>query len=250
MSRLSAAVLLSIMAAGCMEPRVYQFDFSQAPGFQWDGKVKITKRPEWRLGPFLIIEELWKVERVEFGSTDGRFACIDTRGGGESPVAMVEPNTPVCLTIPGAEVYRNGIISSAFNLAARSAKAQMYRAAMQPVGQVLPQTGAGKLTTRRVSAELKPYAQHADQLTVADWCAIASEHADDVTVEFRVPDEKLRIVLHGNARQYGLSGLEVWTADGRLLKRFELKQLKQTTTKSVRPDRPTSQPQPAASRPG
>jgi hypothetical protein len=122
----------------------------------------------------------------------------------------------------------------------------MYRAATQPTGLVLPQTGKEKLTTRQVSAELRPYARHADQLTMADWCAIASGHADDVTVEFRVPDEKLRIVLRGNARQYALSGLEVWTADGRLLKRFELKQ---TAVKGVKRDRPTSQSQPAASRP-
>ncbi|MBN1347685.1 MAG: hypothetical protein JXQ73_33670, partial [Phycisphaerae bacterium] len=90
MNRKSICALICLSVAGCLEPETYEFDFGQEPGFEWDGKVRVTKRPEWHLGPFLIIDQYWTVDRIEFGSRDGRIAIVDTRGSGAG--ATVDPN--------------------------------------------------------------------------------------------------------------------------------------------------------------
>lgn len=243
MNRIVACGFVCLLAAGCQEPRIYQFDFSQEPNFQWDGKVRVTKTYQWRLGPFLTVIEDWDVDRVEFGSQDGRIACIDTRG--DSARATMDPNLPTSHQIPGMDVYRSGL-DTAFVATGRSVKrlaSGVYRSATQPAGPDTLRAVNGPLTTREIPTELKPYAQHVDQLKLADWCAIALKHADDATTEFRIPDENLRIVIHGNPRKYGPGVLEVWTADGRLLKRFDPKQTP-TQPGATRP-----QSQAAASRP-
>jgi len=221
MNRMGTWASTCLLVAGCHQPRTYQFDFSQEPGFQWDGKVRVTKTPQIRVGPFLILDEHWTVDRVEFGSRDGRTASIDTRGSGAD--ATVDPNVPTSHHVAGLDVLGEAI-GSAFVMAGKSIKTPAggaYRTATQPVGPDLAQAVNEKGTARKVPAELKPYAHHVDQLKRADWCAIALEHGNEMTVEFRVPDENLRIRVHGSPRKYEPGVLEVWTADGRLLKRFD-----------------------------
>jgi hypothetical protein len=231
MNRIALCGFLCLLIVGCQQPRTYQFDFGEEPNFQWDGKVRVTKTYQWRFGPFLTINEDWDVDRVEFGSQDGRIASIDTRG--DSARATIDPNLPTGHQIPGMDVYRSGI-DIAFTAAGRSVKklaGETYRSATQPAGPDIVRAINAPLTTHPIPDELKPYAQHVDRLSQADWCAIALKHADSVTTEFRVPGENLRIVFHGNPRQYGPGVLEVWTADGRLLKRFDQKQ---ATTRAVK----------------
>jgi hypothetical protein len=221
MNRIATFASTSLLVAGCQQPRSYQFDFSREPGFEWDGKVTVTKTPQLRVGPLLILDEYWTVDRVEFSSRDGRIASIDTRGS--SADATVDPNRPTSHRVPGLEIPRD-VIGSTFVLAGKSVKnlaGGVYHTATQPVGPDLVQAIEADAATRRPPAELRPYAEHVDQLSRADWCAIALEPGNEIAVEYRVSHENLRIVIHGSPRRYAPGVLEVWTADGRLLKRYD-----------------------------
>ncbi len=225
MNRFIACGCICLLVSGCFLPKVYQLDFSKEPGFEWDGKVKITKTAHLRLGPLLILDENWKVDRVEFCSRDGRAVAIDTDGDGAD--ATVEPNTPRSHRVYGSDIYIGEMMRPAIDMTKKTAAnvVKGYRATTHPSGLELMRAIGGAPTTRPVPTASRPYAEHADQLKLADWCALAMEHADDVTVEYRVPEENLRIVIRSHPRTSGPGVLEVWSADGRLLKRFQQKEV-------------------------
>ena len=216
MSRTSACVLLCILGVGCEDQHTYLIDFSQTPGFEWDGKVKITKTRRTTWGPLLTPDEDWDVDRVEFLSRDGRSASIDTRGYRHTPIATLDLGSPARVEILGTKGYWDGA------------------------------TSVSESTLEPAPHELKPYAKHVDQLALTQWWAIALQEADDVSIEFRVPDEKLRILLRGDPRQYGPAVLEVRTADGRLLKRLTQEQIQ---IEEVDPDRTNATPHPPTTQP-
>jgi hypothetical protein len=226
MYRRCAWAALCLAAVGCEQRYSYLIDFNQAPGFQWDGKVKITKTRRTVLGPLFTQEVVYSVDRVELQGRDGRSASIDTRGYHETPLATVGLGTPTELQILGTRGYWEGgtpIVAILDPNGVRELYA-LARATSQPSSSPAPAFNPLE-HLHAVPEDLKPYAEHVDQLSLADWWAIALEAAKEVTVEFRVPSEKLQIVLRGDTHGYGPSVLEVRTADGRLLKRYEQKQI-------------------------
>ncbi len=247
MKRAGAWACLCILAMGCEQQHIYLIDFSQAPGFEWDGKVKITKTRRTLLGPLLTQETDWDVDRIEFVSRDGRSASIDTRGYREIPVATLDLGTPAELEILGTRGYWDGGSSVVTIMDANAVKAlvEVHQAVTQPSDspdhKPLPAP-----VPHFARMDLKPYAKHVDELDLTDWWAIALQEGSKVTVEFQVPDEQLRIVLTGDSRQYGPSVLEVWTADGHLLKRFEQEPI---LVRELEPDEAKASSQPTESPP-
>ena len=224
MCRLSLWVLLGVLVAGCEQPRVYEIDFNQTPGFQWDGKVRITKTAYQRMGPLFTIEDDCRVDQIEFVSRDGRSASIDPQGYRDVPVATINLASPSGTEILGTRGYWDGGRGNVLIMEPDSVQALLdglSKTATQPSASPDP----GKCPVHSVPTELRPYAQHIDQLSLADCWAVALQYADLVTVEFRVPEEHLLITLQGDPRQLGPSILEVRSEDGRLLRRFERKRV-------------------------
>ncbi len=236
MNRRRAWMLLCILVVGCEQQYHFVIDFSQAEDFDWDGKVRLTKTRRTRLGPFLTHDVDWDVDRIEFLSRDGRSASIDTRGYRETPVASIDVGKPQELRILGTKGFWDGNNSIVFILDPNFAREMVEAsAATQPATQPAKKTYSG-MGFRGVSEDLRPYAEHVDQLELVDWWAIALQEANDVMMEFRVPKENVRIVLRGDPDQFGPAVLEVWTTDGRCLKRIEQQQV------PVHPFDPNQQP--------
>ena len=73
--------------------------------------------------------------------------------------------------------------------------------------------------------EKQPYAQHVDELTMADWWVIALKSCDLASVQFEVPGEDLVIVMQGRPDRYGPAVVEIRNREGKVLKRFEREQI-------------------------
>ncbi len=81
------------VSGGCAQ-RTYEIDFSQVEGFEWNGKLRLTKSEQATLGPLLTIQKYWTVDHLELVSHDGRVASIEPDGYRNMPVATVGPNAP------------------------------------------------------------------------------------------------------------------------------------------------------------
>ena len=73
---------------------------------------------------------------------------------------------------------------------------------------------------------IKALVARPEQTTMTDWWAAALTRAERVTVRFELPRDKLVITMAGDPSRYGPAIVEVKTQDGRLIKRFERRQLK------------------------
>lgn len=215
-----ACTCIVAVSAGCAQ-RTYEIDFSQVEGFEWDGKLRITKSEHGTLGPLLTIQKYWKVDHIELVSRDGRTASIESDGYRNMPVATVGPNAPPGgVQLLGTSTFWRG--SSVVLIAdADTLSDALGGAATQPVQRRKPR----ERSMRGVPTELRPYAEHADDLKPVDWWAIALQEATEVSIECRIPDEGLVISMTGDPNKYGPAVLEVRTEDGRLLKRIERQQV-------------------------
>ena len=214
---LVCACVLALMS-GCAR-RTYEIDFSQVRDFEWDGKLKITKVEGYHLGPLLTFESDWSVERVELAARDGRTARVEAGAGDSTPTAQVGPGGPLPVQPVGADMWdRAGTVMIADpDLVA----AALQAATTQPTSR----PSEIHLLGRSAADELRPYAAHVDKLALAEWWAIALSEANEVTVEFDIPEEGLHILMRGNPHEYGPAVLEVRSADGRLLARFARQQI-------------------------
>ena len=79
--------------------------------------------------------------------------------------------------------------------------------------------------SRILGPGVEPPAPDPEERTVADWWAVALTGADEVTMQFAVPQEDLTITLRGDPRQFGPAVLEIHAADGTLIKRYEQQQV-------------------------
>jgi len=206
-----------MLAAGCGQRRAYEINFNEDPSFQWDGKVRLVKISQDRLGPFLSMDQDSRIESITLGGRDGRAAMIDPTGYKEVPLALVGPQTLGPLHILGTEAIwcdDNVAFVCTTNPATLT-----QPATSQPTESFLDHL-------RHVPADKKPYAKHVAELTLHDWWAIALEEGASVTVEFELPDEDVRIIAKGKKRRHGPQVVEVRTTDGKLLKRYEQKPIK------------------------
>jgi len=71
----------------------------------------------------------------------------------------------------------------------------------------------------------KPYAQHIEALTLADWWAIAFRDSTFVSAQFEVPNEDLVIIMQGRPDRYGPAVVEIRNHEGKVIKRFEREQV-------------------------
>lgn len=222
MKRWIGVASLALLVMGCHQTRVFEIDFNQAPALEWDGKVQVTKTLHRQFGPLLTLQSEWTVDRIEFASRDGRTASIDPAGYRDVPLATLEVATSGNVQILGTRGYWGGstpLVVVADPECGQAVAERLQVTATQPATQ--PRTE--NIAIRSVPEQWRPYAQHAEQISLADWWAIGLQQADNVTVEFQLAKEQLRIVMRGDPRKYGPGVLEVWTSDGRLLKRFERK---------------------------
>ena len=82
-----------------------------------------------------------------------------------------------------------------------------------------------EIRMRSIPQDKRPFAEHAQELGVLDWWAIALWLGEHVTIEFDVPEENLRIIMTGHPHQYGPAVLEVRKPDGTVVRRFEQPQV-------------------------
>ncbi len=212
MQRWMRLTCLSMLAAGCGHRQAYEINFNEDPSFQWDGKVRLVKFSQQRLGPLLSTEEDSRIESITLGSRDGREAMIDPTGYKKVPLALVGPQVLGPMRILGTEaIWRDDSVA----LVCTTNPATLTQpATSQPAKSFLDYV-------RQVPSDKRPYAKHVAELTLHDWWAIALQEGASVTVEFELPHEDVRIIAKGEERQYGPEVVEVRTKDGKLLKRYE-----------------------------
>jgi hypothetical protein len=225
------------VSLGCAQ-RTYEIDFSQVEGFEWNGKLRLTKSEHGTLGPLLTIQKYWTVDHIELVSRDGRVASIERDGYRDIPVATVGPNAPPGgIQLLGTTTFWQGS-NTVVIFDPDMMSGFPDRATTQPA----PGLTLGKSTVRLVPDELRPYAEHAADLKPVDWWAIASNEATEVSIECRIPDEGLIITMRGDPHKYGPAVLEVRTEDGRLLKRIERQQV---PVKEIEPEPSPTEPGPS-----
>jgi hypothetical protein len=208
-----------VLACGCAH-RTYEFDFSQFPDFQWDGKLKVTKTQYPYVGPLLTLESYWTVDRVELTARDARTAVIQSGTSDEPPVARVGPCAPMPLRLVGVDDVW-GMRGMALIADPERVADELRRAATQPA---MPRSMGGTRVWTPPEG-LRPYAAHVDEIRLTEWWAIALDSTNQVCVDFTVPGEGLHVVMQGNPREYGPAVVEVRSDDGRVLRRFERQQV-------------------------
>jgi len=212
-----------IFAVGCARQVTYEIDFAQVEGFDWDGKLRVTKASTYRLGPFLTMEEHRDVRQIQFTSSDGRVASIDPDGYADVPIAVVGVDARLGTHILGtSSIFHSGSPVVVVDLGAFQ---ELSDSTVETDSDAAQESEAVSVQWRSVPSTLKPYAENVDELTLVDWWAIAMQEAEHVAVDYLVPHEGLRITVQGDPRKYGPAILEVRTPDGRLLKRFEEEQV-------------------------
>lgn len=215
-----------LIVTGCVSHRTYEIDLSQAEGFEWDGRIRVTEAQQPCLGPCLTVETRRYVDRIELMARDGHAAAISMSQSGSPPTAIIGPDPPQQLEVFGTSGIWHG--SNVVLVAEPEDIAELRRiSASQPAATSQPAEEPIPLMKKLQSPEheMRPYLEHADELTLADWWAIALGESADVTLEFDVPAENLKIQMRGNPRQYGPAQLQVRTSDGRLIRQFERQQI-------------------------
>lgn len=209
---------LSLVAcAACTETRVFEIDMAQAAPFDWDGRIHVTKARTKALNPFISAD--WHVTDVRMQSKEGRVVHLDLNGYRDFPTAVVSLEAPEGAQLLGV---RGGPIEELRcvtiidpDIAAR------LRLATRPADELRPE----ELRTRLVPNDQHPFIKHLDDLTLADWWAIALTDAAQVRMHFDLPHEGLVIFIQGEPGKYGPAILEVQDSSGRVLRRFERRQL-------------------------
>jgi hypothetical protein len=220
MRRLLWCVCAILSAGGCVTQKVYEIDFAEVERFDWDGKLRVTKKTEPRIGPFLTVERVTKVDTVELRSHDGRTVVVSAEGYNAMPIAEVAVKPPDAVQVLGTRVVWAG------PMAALIVEGDLCAVAEAAADGTCDSSEQPSLRVRGVPGDRRPFADHVDELTLADWWAIAQSSADSVTVEYHVPSEKLRVVASGPMPGAGPATLEVFAEDGRLLKRYERRPMK------------------------
>lgn len=205
-----ALCCIAALMAGCSE-RTYELDFARAPGFHWSGRMRIHKAEIWHFGPLLTVESDLQTRRVELIGTQGQNAQIDPDGYEGFPIAVVTPAPPANAAVLGVTMFQRN--KSRVRRSASSTPAETQPAdPMTDLPADIPDPPYGK----------RPYAQHLNELNLADWWAIALKASDLVTLQFEVPEEDLVIVMQGRPDQYdGPAVVEIRNHAGQVLKRFE-----------------------------
>ena len=207
------------LVAGCGRRITYEIDFSQAQEFEWDERLRVTKATTFRVGPFLTLEEDWKVDKIELMGPHGRVARVDPKGYSGVPVAALGIDAPMNMQILGTRaIFRS--YGAAVVLDQKSAQ-QLTEGDGRAESGTSEQPQKTPLRLRTAPVDMKPYAENAEELTPADWWAIALQESEQVALDFTVPHEGLRILMQGDPRKYGPAVIEIRTQDGRLVKRFE-----------------------------
>ena len=222
----TAIVLAALIVAGCTSHQTYEIDFSQAEGFVWDGKIRVIEAREQRLGPCLAIDTYRYVDRIELAACDGRNASISMDRSGSPPTAMIAPDPPHELQVFGTSGIWHG--SNIVLIAEPKVIEKLHGIAASQLAEAMPpdrQKAQPTMTVRTPSPEMRPYAEHADEMTLTDWWAIALGESTEVTLEFDVPAENLKIRMRGNPREFGPATLQVRTNEGQLIRQFEQQQI-------------------------
>lgn len=220
------ATFVLLIAAGCAQ-RSYEYDFSTVPDFQWNGKVTVTEVERGRIGPFLMLEKDWAVKHIKLGSQDGRVAIIDTNDYKGAPITGVglpgQSGIPLTGTAGPSQLIGIVLLADPARVAEelRQAEDLKDRHAIELKGEaVLP-----------IDVE-RPLVDHADEMSLAQWWAVAVQEAREVSVRYELPNENLHIITRGDPSAYGPAVMEVWTNDGKLLRKFERQQIPVSAFKS------------------
>lgn len=220
MKTLIPTMCVAVLGAGCAQ-RTYVIDFSEVQGFEWGGRLQVVKSQSF-------LSNQWRVERVLLPSRDGRVASVEMNAYLEAPLASIDLSGMGGVQVLGVRGVWGGermVLIMEPEAAKRLAEAE--RAAPH---RPAPASQPAEPPFRPIPTQLQPYREHVDELNLADWWAIATQSASDVRLEYRLPDEKLRIVMQGDPRAYGPATLEVQTEDGQVLRRFEQQQIGVTLT--------------------
>ena len=153
------------------------------------------------------------VERLMELGAHGKILDIGT-GPGHIPLMLAE-------RVPDGEIIGIDMASHMLAHAERHLAASQLAEAMPPDRQKAQPT----MTVRAPCPEMRPYAEHADEMTLTDWWAIALGESTEVTLEFDVPAENLKIRMRGNPREFGPATLQVRTNEGQLIRQFEQQQI-------------------------
>lgn len=202
-----------LIASGCVE-RTYEIDFSGVQGFEWDGRMRIVKGSTFQFGPFLTPRNDWRVKEIELAGREGQNAHVDASGYDDFPIAMVAPAPPMSASILGVSLLRPAIARAGPQAVSGTAESRPAETVGELPAEIPP-----------APVEKRPYAEHIDELTLADWWAIALRSAELVSVRFELPDEGLQIVLQGRPDRHGPAVVEIRDGEGKVLKRFERRQV-------------------------
>jgi hypothetical protein len=216
---------LLALAAGCSRQRLYQIDVSQAEGFRWDGRLEVTEQLNFRVRPFFIAEPEWRVRRIEMTSADGQTLALDMaadeKGG---PIVTLRPEDGLAIPMAGTQLFQEP--EPPFDIVVDPVIMEAVVAERKDHPEK-SDAHAFPFDTRRrcVPVDKQPFAEHADELGLLDWWAIALGRAEQATIEFVVPQENLRIVMKGHPNRYSPATLEVRAEDGTVIRRFEQQQV-------------------------
>ncbi len=213
-------LLLSLLSLSCQE-HTYEIDLSHAKDFDWDGKLRVTKVQRSEFVPIPMVVSRTEVERIQLVSKDGSSVDVDMNGYQGAPVASMGLGAPDKFQILGTQTLWHGprvvLIADPQDVAG-----YMKDRALPPFAGEEEQIQARNFAREGV----RPYQEHVEELSLADWWAIAQNEATGVVVTYAIPQEGLIVTMSGNPREYGPAELEVRNANGDVLKRFERKQIK------------------------
>lgn len=154
------------------------------------------------------------MSRIQLTGCEGRNVQIDAGGYEDFPMAELMLEPPAHAAIFGVTLFEQSGHRAMRVVTTQPAESEPSRL---PIG--LP------ADVELPGGEKSPYARHVDELTMAEWWAVALRLSTLVSVEFEVPGEDLVIAMKGQPNRYGPAVLEVRDREGKVLKRFEREQV-------------------------
>lgn len=212
-------IAMCFLVAGCGH-HTYELDLAQVPDGDWKGRVRLIQSRETRPGLLLIPENIWNIERLQLISPEGQTIDIRTFSDGRMPEARA-----------GLHELRGFWLLNGSDLWGERAAVlvvdpdTLSQASSAATTQPNTSVPVPKASIRQVPNGLRPYLQHAEEIPLADWLAIALRESELATVRFEIPGEGLVVTISGDPRKFGPATTEVRTHSGELVRRFELKQL-------------------------